>query len=162
MVRDVDKLDPVPDGKLAQIDKDYLERHQLDKLFNGILTNMIQLKPLDPVQYIIDSVQYGAEYAKQDPKTGLPEHRKNKLMNVFRVMDKEGIGKISFRGLQSYTQKYGGESLGDAELRSIFSDFQPSSSDNLIGLEEFLVFFAKVSRTIPNAPFDLLIKELMG
>lgn len=29
-------------------------------------------------------------------------------------------------------------------------------------MQEFLVFFSRVSRTIPNAEFDTLIKELMA
>ena len=89
-LRDVDRLDPVPDGLLAAQDAQYLvklalrpfpashtcdgavltvmlvqERHQLEGLFKSIVTDVVMLKPMDPVQYIIDYVEYNAEYAKQ-------------------------------------------------------------------------------------------------
>lgn len=186
--RDVDRLDPVPDERLKEDDKAYLVKHDLEKLFNDLLTHLIVQKPLDPVQFVIDTVLYNADYAKQvrwqmctcvpcrmgappmrmgprpcaaakalhgtasgaiggmcagsarvrsvhgargdlpmgvkhglgaracrvlhpsgnrmsppsrvhaawqDPNTGLPEHRKAKLLDVFRVMDKvsEGLGR---------------------------------------------------------------------
>ena len=54
------------------------------------------LKPADPLQYIIDSVeQQGTGSASQDAATGLPEHRKAKLIEVFSVMDKVGHGHAS-------------------------------------------------------------------
>lgn len=94
--RDVDKLLPITDGCLAQLDKDYLvsgirmsqcncdilhdmllfssaltsmqplqDKHGLGGLFNELMANLLTLKPLDPVQYIIDSVEFTPEFAKQ-------------------------------------------------------------------------------------------------
>lgn len=160
-VRDVDKLLSITDGKLAQQDMEYLEKHHLNKLFTELFTNLLTMKPLDPVQYIIDSVQFSSDFAQQDPKTGLPEYRRAKLADVFKVMDKSGSGTISFSGLQQYTSKYGGEVLGDQELKSIFRDFK-SQGGNVINLDEFLTFFAKVSRTIPNMQFDQLVSDLLA
>ena len=124
----------------------------------------------------------------QDPKTGLPEHRRAKLVSIFTFMDKvrgrvwggaylrpgmhiklllmnpphirdahllptrkadpdhppqDRTGKISFQGLQDFAKRHGGGTLGEAELRSIFRDFQPDG-DSLITEPEFLMFFAKV------------------
>ena len=95
----------------------------------------------------------------QDPETGLPEHRKAKLLDLFRVIDKDNVGRISFRNLQRYTNKYGGQMLSGEELTSIFTDVNPGS-DNLISQEEFVVFFSRVSKTINNEAFDSMIKEL--
>lgn len=76
-------------------------------------------------------------------------------------MLQDRIGKVSFQGLQEFSKKHGGETLGEDELRSIFRDFQPGS-DNLITEPEFLLFFAKVSRTIPNVVFDQLVKDMLS
>jgi hypothetical protein len=96
------------------------EQHGLDKALKEMLANMIQQQPKDPVQFMIDSIQFNAEYAAQvggcsargrctasfylymrigvdgqqltdtrtaqDPKTGLPQHRRDKLLDVFHVM----------------------------------------------------------------------------
>ncbi len=92
--------------------------------------------------------------ALQDPATGLPEHRKSKLQDVFRIMDPEGHGKISFSSLQvcpmprccsrqqqqvhlmgcccpmqAYMSKHGGQTLKGDELKSIFTDFNPDGGD---------------------------------
>mmetsp|Transcript_3061 Transcript_3061/g.8086 ORF Transcript_3061/g.8086 Transcript_3061/m.8086 type:complete len:156 (+) Transcript_3061:59-526(+) len=148
------------DDKLRDIDKAYLDKHKIGPMFETLLSNMVQHQPQDPLQYIIDSVEFNAEYAKQDPATGLPEHRKAKLLDVFRLIDKEGRGRISYQNLQSYATKYGGATLKDEELQSIFSDFHPGK-DSQITMQEFLVFFSKASKAVPNAAFDSLIQELM-
>lgn len=49
----------------------------------------------------------------QDPETGLPEHRKSKLQDVFRIMDAEGLGKISFTSLQVCGVRLRGGYKGD-------------------------------------------------
>uniref|UniRef100_A0A7S0S0D9 EF-hand domain-containing protein n=1 Tax=Chlamydomonas leiostraca TaxID=1034604 RepID=A0A7S0S0D9_9CHLO len=161
MPRDIDALEAVPDAKLQALDKAYLERHHIDKLLNDLMINLITLKPQDPIQYMIDAVAYNSDYAKQDPITGLPEHRRAKLADVFRVIDKDGHGKVALGHLQAYATKHGGSSLGDEELASMFADFHPGE-DNLVTLEQFLLFFSRVSRTIPNAAFDELVAELMA
>jgi Ca2+-binding EF-hand superfamily protein len=61
---------------------------------------------------------------------------------VFRLLDKEGLGRICFKGLQKYAAKYGGTPLQDEELQSIFRDFKstsPSGDDAIISQQEFLV-----------------------
>jgi Ca2+-binding EF-hand superfamily protein len=77
-------------------------------------------------------------------------------------MDEAGIGKVSFRGLQSFASKFGGQTLSEEELGKIFSDFNPSaSSEHMISREEFLTFFSKVSTTINNRAFSDLISDLL-
>ena len=71
------------------------------------------------------------------------------------------VGKVGFQGLQDFAQKHGGETLGEEELKSLFRDFQPDGN-NLITEPEFLLFFAKVSRTIPNQVFDQLVADLLS
>jgi hypothetical protein len=68
---------------------------------------------------------------------------------------------VGFNGLQDFAKKHGGSTLGDEELTSIFRDFQPGL-DNTITQPEFLLFFAKVSRTIPNQVFDQLVADLLS
>ncbi len=61
----------------------------------------------------------------QDPATGLPQHRREQLLQVFRTIDKDGVG-ISLRSLQTYANKYGGETLTLDDLRGLFADFKPA------------------------------------
>ncbi|PNW88558.1 hypothetical protein CHLRE_01g034550v5 [Chlamydomonas reinhardtii] len=159
--RHVDKLDTLPDEQLKKQDEAYLAKHQLDKLFGECLQGLVQEMPRDPVQFIIDSVHYGVDQAKQDPVTGLPLHRKTKLLELFRVIDKQDTGRISFRSMQMYANRYGGQTLGPEELSSIFTDFK-AGSDNLITQEEFLVFFSRVSKTITNEQFESMVKEMIN
>mmetsp|Transcript_19167 Transcript_19167/g.34685 ORF Transcript_19167/g.34685 Transcript_19167/m.34685 type:complete len:172 (-) Transcript_19167:562-1077(-) len=157
--RDVDKLDALPDEKLKRLDREYFERKDIRGLLDGLLESLIVQQPLDPVQFIIDYLQYSPDYAKQDPETGLPEHRKNKLLDVFLAIDKARTGKVSLDNLRSYANKYGGLSLTVHELSSMFQDFKPHG-DNFITRSEFITFFSRVSRTINNENFNKMINEL--
>ena len=96
-------------------------------------------------------------------KGSLPSRLFLKLIGTTQLphSPQEKIGKISFQGLQDFAKKHGGSTLGDEELRSIFRDFEPGAS-NLITQEEFLLFFAKVSRTITNGVFDQLVEEMLS
>ncbi|KXZ55390.1 hypothetical protein GPECTOR_3g516 [Gonium pectorale] len=111
---------------LKKQDEAYLAKHKLDALFGEILQGLSQEMPRDPVQYIIDSVRYGVDQAKQ-----------------------------------MYANRYGGQTLGSEELTSIFADFKPGQ-DNLVTEEEFLVFFSRVSKTITNAQFEAMVKEMIN
>lgn len=71
----------------------------------------------------------------------------------------DGSGKISLRMLQSYANKYGGETLGMEDLRQIFKDFK-TSDENYITKNEFLMFFSKMSKTITNKDFASMIQEM--
>jgi Ca2+-binding EF-hand superfamily protein len=71
----------------------------------------------------------------------------------------EGTGKISLRMLQSFANKYGGETLSADDLRSLFQDFKPAS-ENFITFQEFLLFFSKVSSTITNKDFEDMVDEM--
>ncbi|WIA09033.1 hypothetical protein OEZ85_008447 [Tetradesmus obliquus] len=159
LVRDVDKLDPMPDEKLRQLDEDYVIQHQLDKLLGGLMSDILKHKPQDPLQFIIDSITLGPEHAMQDVETGLPLHRREKLEQVFKIIDKDGSGKISLRMLQNYANKYGGETLTLDDLRGLFQDFKPAS-EHFINLKEFLRFFSEVSATITNKDFEAMIEEM--
>jgi len=118
--RDVDRLDPLPDGKICEQDQAYLERHQIGPLFNKLMHQLMRHAPADPVQYMIDSLTLSPEDAAQDPETGLPKHRQSKLEKVFRIIDKSGTGRMSMRALQAYANSHGGETLTNADLRAIF------------------------------------------
>ncbi|GLC43284.1 hypothetical protein PLESTB_001489900 [Pleodorina starrii] len=159
--RHVDKLDVLPDELLKKQDEAYLAKHQLDVLFGEILQGLVKEMPTDPVQFIIDSVAYGVDQAVQDKESGMPLHRKLRLLDLFRIIDKQGTGRISFRAMQQYANRYGGQTLGAEELGSIFSDFKPGS-DNLITQDEFVKFFSRVSKTITNAQFEAMVKEMMN
>lgn len=158
--RDVDKLDSMPDNQILLLDQQYLVKHSLDQLFAGLLKDVLTSKPADPLQYIIDSLSLGPDLATQDADTGLPHHRKEKLLQVFKIIDKEGNGKISLRMLQSYASKHGGETLTLEDLKGLFQDFKPN--ENYINQQEFLRFFARVSGTITNKEFEAMIEEMQG
>jgi len=162
--RDVDALDALPDAKLKAQDAAYLTKNGIDVLFGSLLRHVIQLKPADPLQYMIDSVEYSPEYATQDPATGLPEHRKNRLQDVFRIMDSQGLGKISINELHAFMTKYGGQTLPPEELESVFTDLESGDGrgdgNGLVSLHQFLLFFSKVARSMPNAQFNEMVAEL--
>lgn len=160
MVRDVDKLDKLPDSKIRDNDQQYLEKHKVDAMFGEVLDHLLMEKPPDPIQFIIDCLQFGPGEASQDKKTGLPVNRKTKLEAVFNVIDKTGSGRISFKMLQAYTNKFGGKTMKDDQLRAIFKDFRPEK-DSLITKEEFFAFFSHTSRIITNADFETMIGHLM-
>lgn len=40
-------------------------KHSLDKLFEGLLVDVLREKPADPLQFIIDSLSLGPEHAAQ-------------------------------------------------------------------------------------------------
>ncbi|KIZ03041.1 flagellar associated protein [Monoraphidium neglectum] len=159
MGRDVDRLDPMPDGKLYEQDQAYLEQHGVGPLFSGLLADIARTMPADPVQFMIDSLTLGPEQAEQSPETGLPKHRQSKLEKVFRIIDKAGTGRMSLRALQAYANSHGGDTLTNADLKTIFKDFKPGQ-DHLVGLPQFLAFFSRVSRTINNKDFEEMIVEM--
>ena len=74
----------------------------------------------------------------------------------------DGIGKISFFMLKSFVDKYGGATLSDEDMKTIFEDFRPDGLNMMITLDEFMTFFAKVSKSINNAAFEKLVQELMA
>ena len=41
------------------------EKHGIEDLLSNLLRHLCVEKPLDPIQYCIDSVQFNPEYAKQ-------------------------------------------------------------------------------------------------
>lgn len=160
MVRDVDRLDPVPDLKLKELDLEYLKKHKIEALLGDLLQNVVKNGPPNPVQYMIDYLQYDAASAQQDPATGLSEHRRVRLLEVFQAIDSQRTGKISLRMLQTYANKYGGETLTIEDLHQLFKDFQPAG-DNMIGRQEFFAFFARVSRTMSNPDFEEMVREMI-
>ena len=70
-------------------------KHQLEQLFSGVLLDLLAEQPADPMQYIIDWVQAGREQATQDPATGLPRQRREKLLRVFSTIDKVRGGPLA-------------------------------------------------------------------
>jgi hypothetical protein len=65
--------------------------------------------------------------------------------------------------MQAFMSKHGGGTLKGDELKSIFTDFNPDGGDKadfLVNLHQFLVFFSKVARTMPNAQFNSLVSQL--
>ena len=83
------------------------------------------------------------------------------MENLTIAFLQDKVGKVSFQGLQGFAKKHGGDTLGDQELKSIFRDFEPGA-DNLITEDEFLLFFSKVSRTIPNGVFEQLVRDMLS
>jgi hypothetical protein len=57
---------------------------------SGVLLDLLAEQPADPIQYIIDWVQFGKIQASQDVATGLPSHRREQLLRVFACIDKVG------------------------------------------------------------------------
>jgi Ca2+-binding EF-hand superfamily protein len=124
-----------------------------------LLADVMRLAPPDPLQYMIDALTLGAAAAQQDPELGLPRHRREKLERVFASIDSAGTGRLSLRSLQAYANAHGGETLTNADARAIFGDFKPGAGE-LVGLGQFLAFFAHASRTMGNASFDAMVGEM--
>lgn len=74
----------------------------------------------------------------------------------------DGSGRISLRKLQAFASKHGGETLTLADLRQLFSDFEPRGHDASVGEAEFLRFFSRVSATMANREFGEMIQEMQG
>jgi hypothetical protein len=53
-------------------------------MFESLMSNMVQLQPQDPLQYIIDSVEFNADYAKQ-VSTCVPYICKNECIKYLRT-----------------------------------------------------------------------------
>ena len=71
---------------------------------------------------------------------------------------------MSFFGygpVQAYALRYGGQTLGADELSSIFEDFKPGQ-DKLITQKEFFKFWSRTSKTMTNAQFVQLVKEMIN
>jgi hypothetical protein len=73
--RDVDRIDPLPDNRIKEEDKRYLQQHQTDQLLGDVMRKLLESSPPDPVQYVIDCISLDYELAAQDPKTGLSIYR---------------------------------------------------------------------------------------
>jgi hypothetical protein len=65
MVRGADRLDPLPDGVLCERDLEYLQRHGVGPLLNGLVLALAKAAPPDPLQFLIDSLTLGHEGAEQ-------------------------------------------------------------------------------------------------
>jgi hypothetical protein len=85
VIREVDKLEPVPDDQLRRQGKEYLvsalkckltceslfdaksaqEKHNINNLFNGLLQDLLKQQPRDPVQFMIDAITLGPDEAVQ-------------------------------------------------------------------------------------------------
>jgi len=125
------------------------------------LGGLIQEKPKDPVQFLIDSLSFGdAKLAVQD-KNGLSGYRRARLLEVFRQMDNDRSGYVDFKEIQAHSSKYGGQALTEAELREVFRDFDVSG-DNQVSEEEFLVFFGRSVSHVSNEDFDQMVSEMLG
>jgi hypothetical protein len=67
---------------------------------------------------------------------------------------------VSFRHLQDFSNKYGGDTLKHSDLCEIFKDFR--AGGDTVTFSEFLTFFAKISSIKTNNDFDVMIKELQA
>ncbi len=83
-----------------------------------MLLDLLAEQPADPVQYIIDWVQSGKEQAGQDPSTGLPRLRRDKLLRVFSNIDKVRGGSLAGSRAR---RRAGGSSQAAAAGRQLMS-----------------------------------------
>merc|ERR1711976_368802 len=160
MVRHVDALDPLPDAKIKELDAAYLETHKIDEMFEEILQLLLQHKPLDHMQFVIDCLTYdNKDDAIQDPVLGMSRYRLGKLEQVFDYIDKDVDGKVRYSDVQTFMSRFGGQVLTQDELKEIFKDFD-SSSDGLVVKPEFYKFFSKISQKQRNSEFNQMIEDM--
>jgi hypothetical protein len=60
-------------------------KHSLDKLFEQLLVDVLREKPVDPLQFIIDSLSLGVEHAAQasdQPASLMPPHSTARLFKA--------------------------------------------------------------------------------
>mmetsp|Transcript_13167 Transcript_13167/g.31189 ORF Transcript_13167/g.31189 Transcript_13167/m.31189 type:complete len:92 (+) Transcript_13167:159-434(+) len=91
----------------------------------------------------------------------MSRYRVRKLERVFEYIDKDSDGKVRHQDVQLFTNRFGGQVLSERELRDIFQDFD-RSQDDFVTKDEFLAFFAKISRKQKNAEFDTMVNEMMS
>lgn len=147
------------DQKIKAADEDYLARHQIKDLMAAMLQEVVMRKPLDPVQYLVDYLTLDPSLAAQD-ENGVSAYRRARLLEVFKVMDADGDGKVNFKECQGFTGKHGGKVLSETELSAIFGDID-SSMDALIDEDEFVRFFSRVVRTMGNPAFNAMIDDML-
>lgn len=73
----------------------------------------------------------------------------------------EQTGRLSFDNIMAYTGAREGGALTPSELREIFDECD-LNKDNFISMDEFLVFFGRVSRKMNNKEFEELIMQMSG
>ena len=147
------------DQKIKAADEEYLARHQIKDLMAAMLQEVVMRKPRDPVQYLVDYLTMDPSRAAQDAN-GVSAYRRARLLDVFKVMDADGDGKVDFKECQGFTGKHGGKVLSETELSAIFGDID-SSMDALIDEDEFVRFFSRVVRSMSNPDFDAMIEEML-
>lgn len=159
ILRDIDRLESLPDESIRKQDQEYLVSQKVQDIFDGLLGGLLKEKPVDPIQYIIDLLQYSADEARQDGLTGLPLRRQKRLKELFSSIDQAGEGQVSQNMLRLYAGRFGGSASSQDELADLFRDIK-ANDDNYVNYEGFLKFFSKLSSSLSNDLFDQMMDEM--
>jgi hypothetical protein len=149
------------DAETTDANEAYLLKHGIKDLMGSMIQAVVEQKPLDPVQFLVDrlTLENGEAMSCQD-ENGLSLWRRRKLLEVFHQMDADKSGKVDFRETVGFVSKHGGAVLSDEELKSIFKDFD-ESLDNEIDQGEFVKFFSRTAGPMSNAQFEEMVEEMM-
>ena len=149
------------DAETTEANEAYLLKHNIKELMGSMIQAVVEQKPRDPVQFLVDrlTLENGEAMSCQD-ENGLSLWRRRKLLEVFHQMDADKSGKVDFRETVGFVSKHGGAVLGDEELKSIFKDFD-ESLDNEIDEGEFVKFFSRTAGPMSNAQFEEMVQEMM-
>ncbi|KAL3157691.1 hypothetical protein ABBQ32_012127 [Trebouxia sp. C0010 RCD-2024] len=133
----LDTLNPVPDSQIMQSGADYLSQKGVDKLLGALLENVLRNKPDKPVLWMIDvlasstDVQQAVQAASQGgpQQTGISLDRKNALLKVFNLLDKQGEGSIQMNAFRDYTSRHGTTTLAASDVEQIFKNIDTGNNN---------------------------------
>ncbi|DBA82684.1 hypothetical protein WJX77_005099 [Trebouxia sp. C0004] len=155
----LDALSPMPDSHIMQSGTQYLTQNSIDRLLGALLENIARNKPERPVQWMIDvlssssSVEQAVQAVSQDSRQGAVAERTSALLTVFKMLDKEGQGKIQLSDLQAYTSRHGIASLPPSEVEQVFNNID-AGKKNLVTAEDFLSYMSKATCNMTDSKFQ--------
>ena len=63
MTRGVEALEQLQDGAMQQKDMAYLQKHGIKEMLSSTMTELLRCRCDDPLQFIIDAINMGADQA---------------------------------------------------------------------------------------------------
>ncbi|KAL3159717.1 hypothetical protein ABBQ38_010123 [Trebouxia sp. C0009 RCD-2024] len=164
----LDTLNSLPDSQIMQSGADYLRQKGVDKLLGALLENVLRNKPDRPVQWMIDvlvnstDVEQAVQAASQGgpQQTSMSLDRKNALMNVFNLLDKQGAGSIQISAFRDYASQHGTATLASSDVEQIFNNID-TGNNNMVTADDFLTYMDKATHSMDNGQFQETVSALL-
>ena len=149
------------DAETTNANEAYLVKHNINDLMGSMIQAVVEQKPRDPVQFLVDRLTLeNGEAMSCQYENRLSLWRRRKLLEVFHQMDADKSGKVDFHDTVEFVSKHGEAVLGNEELKSIVKDFD-ESLNNEIDEGEFVKFFSRTAGPMSNAQFEKMVEGMM-